>query len=74
MKFLLYIAVIAATGWAGWYSHQHIAPWMQERIDSRKSAEEKKINSAINEAAQKERLTSARVGVLQRTFHRKICG
>ncbi len=58
MKFILYIAVIAATAWAGWYSHQFIAPWMQERIATRKTAEEKKINSAINEAAQKDRLTS----------------
>ncbi len=58
MKIILYIALIAATGWAGWYSHQNIHPWMQERIDARKTAGEKKLNSAINESAQRDRLTA----------------
>ena len=58
MKFILYIAVIAATGWAGWYTHEFIAPWMKDRIDARKTAAEKKINSAVNEAAQRDRLTA----------------
>lgn len=58
MKFILYIAVIAATGWAGWFFHPRLASGMQERIATRKAAEEKRINSAVNEAAQKDRLTS----------------
>ena len=58
MKFILYIAVIAATGWAGWFFHPRLAAGMQERIATRKASEEKKINAAVNDAAQRDRLTA----------------
>lgn len=55
MKFLFYIAVIAAAGWAGWYCHPYIAKEMQARIDQRKNADAEKIASAVNQAAHRER-------------------
>lgn len=51
MKFLLYLVVIAATAWAGWFSHPRVTAWMAERIDARKAEQEKEIAAAVSKAA-----------------------
>src|SRR6187401_1190419 len=58
MKFLLYLAIIAVTAWVGWFTHPQITGWMQERIDSRKSAKQKEIDSEVNKRANETRFNS----------------
>ncbi len=50
MKILLYLLVIALTGWAGWFSQPGLHGWMKERLESRKSAKEREIASAVNKS------------------------
>ncbi len=52
MKFVLYILVIAFTGWVGWYCQPDIYNWMKGRLESRKAAEEAKIASAVSKSKQ----------------------
>lgn len=50
MKFLFYIACIAAAGWAGWQFHPNIVKEMQARIDERKAEEAKESASTASNA------------------------
>ncbi len=56
MKILLYLIIVAATGWAGWFCYPDVRNWMAERIEARKTEEQKRIESAVNKAKQDERV------------------
>src|SRR5688500_10390378 len=63
MKFLLYIAVIAAATWSGWFFHPQISKEMAARIETRKADREKREAAIRNEAASAQR-TSTGAGAL----------
>jgi hypothetical protein len=52
MKLVLYILVIAFTGWVGWFCQPEIYNWMKGRLETRKAAEDAKLASALNKTKQ----------------------
>ncbi len=55
MKFLFYIAIIAASGWAGWHFYPGIYDGMQAKIEERKKEKAKLVESGANKKPQDER-------------------
>lgn len=55
MKFLLYLAVIAATAWSGWHFYPGIYDGMQARIKERKQDKENAVAVALSKKVQEEK-------------------